>query len=367
MAEAVPLGDFIASLPYMVGYELTDQHVAAVAVPKETGAGPVAAIHWDTSTSPDRDLAEDVAARLARVARQSGNTQFLLVGYGPSGPDRTNLLAEALLATADLPDPIQVHVADGTWRVRNPDTARWSPARPLPDVSAAAVLRGLPTPAASRDELAHRFDPLPAPLYGEVSAHDAQVFADSAPTFRADVALRILDQLATPGTDDPSRMATLAHLTATAEPPVRDAILAAAAGDPAKTDVLVRTYQTAPATQRPALATAAATAVYLHGGQSSVVEEILRHADRDGPNARLTALVDAASRRGLNPYEVRHSIAADTAAQLERADADWHRSRTTAVRDASFPTPPRTTEQTPRPSDHRPPPDSRAAGPDMGR
>ena len=86
----------------------------------------------------------------------------------------------------------------------------------------------------------------------------ATLLAGSAPSFRADVALRALDQLAAPGPDDLTRMRTLAHLTAHGSPPVRDAILLAAANDPPKADALVRTYQAAPAEQRPPLATAAA-------------------------------------------------------------------------------------------------------------
>src|SRR5699024_8177393 len=82
---------------------------------------------------------------------------------------------------------------------------------------------------------------------GDVAARDAALFADSAPSFRADVAVRSLHHLAVPGqSDDRDRMATLAHLTAAGPAVVRDAVLVAAADDPARTDAVVRTYRAAP-------------------------------------------------------------------------------------------------------------------------
>lgn len=368
MTEQVRLSDYLASLPHQVGYQLDERHVAAAALSGQGRPGPLAAIEWDTSVIPDRALAEDVAASLARVTRESQHDQFLIVGYGPAGAERARLLSDALLATADLPEPLRVHVDQGTWRMQLPGSSEWSAAQPLPDVDAAAVLDGTPLPAASREDLAHRFDPLPGPLYGDVSRRDATLFADSAPSFRADVAVRSLHYLATPGhSDDLDRMTTLAHLTAAGPAVVRDAVLVAAAADAARTDALVRTYRAAPTQHRAALATTAAAAVYLSGGQSPAVEAILRHADRDGPNASLTRLVEAAKHQGVNPHELRHAIGNSVTAQLDEADARWQQSRSTAVRSASFPTTARNVAADAAAAAYRPAPGGRSTGPDVER
>lgn len=368
MTERVPLSEYLASLPHEVGYQLDERHVAAAAVSADGRPGPLAAVQWDTSVASDRALAEEVAATLARVARNSGYERFLIVGYGPDGAERAGLLSDALLATADLPEPLRVHVDHDTWRVQLPGSEQWSPAQPLPDLSAAAVLEGTPLPASSREELAHRFDPLPEPLYGDVAARDAALFADSAPSFRADVAVRSLHHLAVPGqSDDRDRMATLAHLTAAGPAAVRDAVLVAAADDPARTDALVRTYRAAPEQHRPALATTAAAAVYLGGGQSPAIEAILRHADREGPNAALTRLVEAAKNQGINPHKIRRAIGSSIATQLDEADARWHQSRSSAVRSASFPTTARSVGADAAAAAYRPAPGGRSTGPEVER
>ena len=338
MTDPLPVSHYLASLPHQVGYHLDERHVVAFAVSKDDHVGPLAAIQWDTSALSERALTEEVAASLARVARDSQHEQFVIVGYGPEGAERAQRLSDALLATADLPEPVHVHVDQGTWRVQPPDSLEWSPAVALPDVSAQAAIDGTPPPAASREELAQRFEPLPQPLYGDISQQDAALFADSAPSFRADVAIRSLHHLAEPGQgDDRDRMATLAHITTANPRAVRDAVIKSAAEDPARTDALVRTYRAAPHEHRAALASSAAAAVFLNGGQPPAVEAILKHADRTGPNANLTRLTEASKQQGRDPHEIRRTISHTVPTQLDRDDAKWEQSRATGMRSASFP------------------------------
>lgn len=338
MSERVGLGDYLAGLPYLVGYDLTEQHLVAVGLSASGASGPIAAITWQPPAGQgDRDLAESLAATLGNVARSTDVEQFLLVGYGPRGRERTALLADALLATIDVPEPVEVHVDRGTFAALDPERGVWSHPLRLPDVAAAAVVAGESMPARTRDELMQRFAPTARPAYAALSETDAAQFATSPPSFHAEVATRLLDQLATPGHgDDPGRMAVLAHL-ATGDLAVRDTVIAAAAQDPARADALVRTYRGAPAELRGPTASVAATALYLRGATQPAIEEVLRHADRDGHHARLTALIETAVAAGMSPHPLRANLTRTAESALDAADARWHAERTSATRQASYP------------------------------
>lgn len=338
MSERVSLSDYLAELPYHVGYDLTDQHVVAVGLSASGASGPIAAITWQPTTDQsDRALAENVAATLGNVARHANVEQFLLVGYGPHGRERTALLADALLATVDVPEPVEVHVNRGTFTTLDPERGAWSQPLPLPDLAAAAVIAGQATPTPTRDELMQRYAPTAQPVYAALSETEAAQFATSPPSFHAEVATRVLDQLTRPGHgDDPGRMAVLAHL-ATRDLAVRDTVIIAAAQDPARADALVRTYRGAPPELRAATASVAAAALYLRGATQPAIEELLRHADRDGHHARLTSLIETAVAAGTSPHPLRATLTRTARSALDAADASWHTQRTTTTRQASYP------------------------------
>lgn len=136
MAETPePLGVLLGTLPYMVGYALTDRHVVMAAAGPE-GVGPVASTDWAQAERSGRSsmaVAEDCAAAMGRAIRGTGCRSVILIGYGEEGPGRTAALEDALLGTIDLPDPIQVHVEGASYRVLLPDG--WTPPVPVPDVS----------------------------------------------------------------------------------------------------------------------------------------------------------------------------------------------------------------------------------------
>src|SRR5699024_4495396 len=113
--------------------------------------GVVATLTWDESIAPARDLIETFAGEAVRVARANDlGTQFLLIGSGPDGAERVHRLGDALLATADLPIPMLVHVQGDAWRQWA--GTDWSEAQTLPEVRAAAVAAGQSLPAPSRAE-----------------------------------------------------------------------------------------------------------------------------------------------------------------------------------------------------------------------
>ncbi|GAB2471251.1 hypothetical protein [Xylanimonas ulmi] len=318
-----PIGEFLSSIPAQFGYVMNDRHVVAVGMARDGRTGPRIVAEWDQAVASDQDLAEHIAAHVARLAKASPEHKvFLLVGYGRDGAHRAALLRDALLATSALPDPLVAHVVDNTWRVQVRADA-WTTPQDLPDVSAETVLAGLPSPVASRDELVARYQPSPTPAFGDIKERDRALFSASPPSFRAEVATATLDRLTRPALDDPNQMAVLAHLTISGPKAVRDAVMLAAAADAEHAAALVRVYRGAPETMRPALATAAGTALFLSGGGSVETEAILVHADRAGDNARLTALVAIAKRSGLNPHALRAELATQTKPALDEADLRW--------------------------------------------
>lgn len=352
MSKRVTLGEYLASLPIQLGYEL-DDHV--VAIPLRAGQPSlVSSLQWDESAAPGRDLAETFAAEVLRVARANDlGTQFILVGYGPAGTDRVQQVSDALLATADLPTPVAAHVDSGQWRQRRAGQ-EWSDPSPLPDVRAAAVANGESLPAASRAELGSRYEPGTA-LYA-ATAPRGFIWRAHPPSFRAAIVTRNLDQLAQPGHPfDPDRMAMIAHLMTT-DPTVRDAGIIAAMNDPAKTDALVRIFQASPLEMRPSLATATATALFLNGESGVATQTVLKHAARTGPSAPLTEMVKLGIETGMNPQLLRDLVHTSTQQDLSEADKRWEQLRRRHLDNSqSTPAiPSRTPESAPEPNERTP-------------
>lgn len=330
MSKRVTLGEYLASLPIQLGYEL-DDHV--VAIPLRAGEPSlVSSLQWDESAAPGRDLAETFAAEVLSVARANDlGTQFLLVGYGPAGTQRVQQVTDALLATADLPTPVVAHVEDGQWRQRRAGQ-EWSDPSPLPDVRAAAVANGEALPAASRSELGSRYEP--GTVLYEAGAPQGFIWQAHPPSFRATIVTRNLDQLAQPGhPHDPDRMAMVAHLMIT-DPIVRDAGIVAAMNDPARTDALVRVFQASPLEWRSTLATATATALFLNGESSVAAQAVLKHAARTGPSAPLTEMVKLGIDTGMNPQLLRELVDTSTQRDLGEADKRWEELRQHQVGDS---------------------------------
>lgn len=325
--------EYLAAMPVQFGYVLEDRHVVAATMSRNGRPGPRMAAEWDTSTLPEADLAQFLAEHVARLVTSApDHDRILLIGYGPDGARRASLLRDAVRSATTGPDPIPVHIQDGTWRAQVIGD-RWTPALPLPDVTAKAVLDGHLAPATSREELAARYAPAPTATIGAVTEADAAIFGSSPPSFRAEVAIAHLGKIAQPAPDDTYQMAVLAHLTTAGPKAVRDAVMLAAAADRARVDALVRVYQGAPVRQRPTLAAAAGTAMFLSGGGSVETDAILAHAGGDRDAAHLALLVTTSKTLGFNPHELRAELGRQIKPALDDADTRW----TAALSAKSFP------------------------------
>lgn len=323
-----PFGVLVGSLPYMVGYTLEDRHVVMVAFDDDGRNGPIGCVDWAEGEDAGRSLmamAEDTAAVLGRVIRGTQHRQLVLIGYGESGPSRTAALEDALLGTLDIPDPIRVQVDSDSYRVYR--EGEWTAPSPIPDVSAAAVFAGTPPPAASRDGLQERFEPLERPLFGALELAKVAALESSPPSLRAEIAQRTLGLIAAAGDDDPQHAATVAYLAT--DSTALDQIVFSAAQDASLLEALIRTYRAAPEEARPELAAAGAAASWLAGHNTANVEALNRHAIVGETSAalKMSALVQLGLRESLNPHELLEAWSTTLPDAIAAADQRWQQAR----------------------------------------
>ena len=324
------LADYLAQLPYTIGHQLSDQHVVVGAYDSDMHSVVHASIDWNDGPGDDHKTAEQNTAHLARALRAHHVARLIVTAYGPDGPARSLVMADALEDAFDLRS-LQIHVHDGHGRVRSETTGEWGHAVTVTGFVPRAALNGRPAPAASRTELLESVAPLPTPLFGPLDPALATKLLGSSPLLQTEIAQRALDTLAASRVDDLQQMAVLSYLIATT-PLARDSVLvhAISGGDElmdTRTGALVRTSRAAPPEQRPQLASTAAAATFLAAWHPPLVHGLLRHADKD---AELTTLVSQAIRLGIDPRPMRPAMTQATNERLAEAETAWSAQRSTA-------------------------------------
>ncbi|WP_419703109.1 hypothetical protein [Promicromonospora sp. NFX87] len=324
------LANYLAKLPYTIGHQLSDQDVVVGAYDSGGKTVAHAAIDWSDGHGDEHEFAEQTAGHLAGAFRKLPVARLVVIAYGPDGPARSRVMADAVEDAIGLSSSIQIHVHDGHGRVRNNTTGEWGRAVAVTGVVPQAALDGLPAPAASRTELLESVAPLPTPLFGPLDPGLATKIRGSSPLMQAETAQRALDALASSRVDDLQQMTVLSHLITTAAL-TRDTVLVHAIRDnglmDARTDALVRTFRAAPSEQRPQLASTAAAAIFLAARPAPIVHGLLRHADKD---ADLTTLVSQAVRLGIDPRPMGPVLAQDVNQRLAEAETAWSAQRSTA-------------------------------------
>lgn len=332
MATFETPGRFIATIPYSLGYEPSESNILAIPLADDGTVKEIAVLKWND----DPDIAFRLSDTLAHAYRGVCVERYVLIGYGPEGGIRAQRLDNLLVTSHNADASVLIHVENGIMSVKMPEDRNWSARTALPDVAAEHAIAGRVTPAASLVEMTHRYEPLQRPLFAELSADAAHTLDRLSPALRAEVALRALDQLAEPHGDDVGKMATLAHLVATAEPVVRDTILVDATQTEARAEVLGSTFRAAPSRLRAAIAPVAAGAMYMTGYPQQAVAKVLTYADPNGPNARLGELLRLSIRAGIPPATMRGGLpAAEVRSALDTADESWHAARTNVTRRAA--------------------------------
>ncbi len=335
MATFETPGRFIATIPYSLGYEPSESNLLAIPLADDNTVKEIAVLKW----TDDPDIAFRLSVVLAQAHRGVDVERYVLIGYGPEGGMRAQRLDNLLVGNHNADASVLIHVENGIMSAKMPSDRGWSRRTPLPDVAAEQALAGRVAPAASLEELAHRYEPLKHPRLAALSDHAAHTLNRLSPALRAEVALRALDQLAEPHGDDVGKMTTLANLVSTAEPVVRDVVLVDATRSEARAEVLASIFRAAPLRLRAAIAPVAAGAMYMTGHPQQAVARVLRYAEPSGPNARLGELLTLSIRAGIPPATMRDGLPIEQVhAALHDADKTWHDARANdSRRAASFP------------------------------
>jgi hypothetical protein len=322
------IGGYIAGLPYLAGHELGDKHVVFGAFKDDGRVIVHGTLEWE-ARSGERERARQTAGYVAKALEAEDVKWLVVVGYGPEGPARSQLLATELERSVGA-TAVQIHVHDGTWRKRDGAlSSRWGPANQVPNDAPDMVLHGRPRPAPSRAAAIESVGPLESALFEPMEVRHPDKAASlnaTSPALRADVATGALEALAAGPTDDPVRMQVMAHLISS-DLLIRDAVLAHALRGDAHDErvaALVRTFRAAPPEQRPALATTAATAAYLAAWSPPIVLGLLKHADTSSP---LVPIVASALRAGINPRALRTGMVEKVDNGIREADEAWTADR----------------------------------------
>ncbi len=325
MATFETPGRFIATIPYSLGYQPSESNILAIPLADDGTVKEIAVLKWNN----DPDVAFRLSDTLAHAYRGVGVERYVLIGYGPEGGMRAQRLDNLLVTAHDADASVLIHVDNGIMCVKMPDDRDWSARTPLPDVAAEHALAGHIAPAASLEEMTHRYEPLEQPLIAELPAEAARTLNRLSPALRAEIAVRALDQLAEPHGNDVGKMATLAHLISAAEPVVRDVILVDATRTEARAEVLAFVFRAAPLQLRVAIAPVAAGAMYMTGYPQQAIAKVLETVEPNGPNARLGELLKLSIRAGIPPATMRDGLPnVEVRAALHDADKAWQEART---------------------------------------
>lgn len=343
----VGLGQYLALQPGWIGEEPTDLDVNVAAFDDHGRTVAHAAAFWDLATK-DQDVTDAVARHVQDILpHEIEVARLLVIGYGPSGPYRSEELANTLHHRLDI-QPGRVHVSGSFWRTPPVPGGAWLPARSLPPAPPQLDLANVTVSTAALDELTEAVAPLDTPLFDPLDPVGAMTLLLSSPVQRAAVARQAQYHLSEGPLDDPALMQVLAHLI-TSDVVTRDVAVGYALSSEQRqwhVDALVRTFRAAPAELRPALAAPAAAAVYFADWHRQLVHGLLDHADPLDP---LTVTLSRALADGINPNPLRKPLETAADKALHRAEATWsvRHSRRTERRHGG--NPPGTTHQGPSP------------------
>lgn len=311
------MGDLLAAIPHQLGYRLEDSDQLAIQL-----SGPntrsLIALDWRTD-EPDLEAARQAAKTIKAIASSRSTDAILLLGYGSESAERVYALREALQIQIVGTDTsiAAVQVDHDRWRAFGIGvTGDW---HRMPEVPVSIMMDGYPAPAASLQEYRNRYEPLPEPTYRSLPESSRDLIDSSPPGIRAELATRALQRIAD-RTPHPLDQAAIAHVLT--DPAVNHSVVADAYKDRAHLSALIDTYRGAPEQHRPALAYAAATALWLHGRIREAQHVNIHIPDNDyyatGRDHLTTLITD-----GMDPKQLAPRFAKAAETHLNQAEATW--------------------------------------------
>lgn len=311
--------DLAGAVPHMVGYQPADNQVAILGFRDSHYTG--AAVH--TWTAELGDGSAHARAATLHIATAFGDRaqSYLTIGYGPDGPERALLVQDAFAAHTGATAQAWA-VQDEQLRVFSPQHG-WSPAVDLE--ATAGTQMDIATgnqPAASRDELARRYAPVPEHQQARLDPATGERFGSLPPSTQYEWASRALTEGATSKTGLTDEQAALIAHTAATNEHIRDNLLHDVIGDSVKADRLVDAFRRSGDACRPDMADLAAAGLYITRGSTVGIEAIARHT-----TGALGRMVDKAAFLGLDPQPLIDSIDRDQLRdRLAMADRHHYRN-----------------------------------------
>ncbi|MGW9551842.1 DUF4192 family protein [Citricoccus zhacaiensis] len=292
--------DLAGAVPHMVGYQPDNNQIAILGFhgPHYIGA----AVHtWTVDLGDGPAHATEVTDHIARAFGDRANS-YLAIGYGPEGPERALLFHDAF--TQQTESKVQAWAVDNDHlQIFTPDRG-WSPEAPLEATAGTeyAMVTGA-QPAATREDLAQQYEPVPEDQQAHLDPETAQRFATMAPTAQYEWATRALTEGAESkiGLTD-EQVAIIAHAAVTSVH-IRDNLLADVVGDSIKADRLVDAFRRCDDARRPDMADLAAAGQYITQGSTVAIEGITRHT-----TGSLGRMARQAASLGLDPQPLIDSI-----------------------------------------------------------
>ncbi|GAA1133692.1 DUF4192 family protein [Citricoccus alkalitolerans] len=311
--------DLAGAVPHMVGYQPDNNQVAILGFHGPDYIG--AAVHtWAAELGEGPAHTAEVTNHITRAFGDRANS-YLAIGYGPEGPERALLFQDAF--TQQTETQTQAWAVDNDrLRVFSPDRG-WSPEADLEDTAGTeySMITGA-QPAATREDLAQHYEPVPEDQQALLHPDTAQRFATMAPTAQYEWAARALTEGAeskTGLTDE--QVAVIAHAVATSVH-IRDTLLADVVGDSIKADRLVDAFRRCDDARRPDMADLAGAGQYITRGSTVAIQTITRHT-----TGSLGRMANQAASFGLDPQPLIDSIDRNELRQrLTMADRQHYRS-----------------------------------------
>lgn len=311
--------DLAGAVPHMVGYQPDNNQIAILGFHGPNYIG--AAVHtWAAELGEGPAHTAEVTNHITRAFGDRANS-YLAIGYGPEGPDRALLFQDAF--TQQTETQAQAWAVDNDrLRVFSPGRG-WSPEADLEDTAGTeySIVTGA-QPAATREDLAQQYEPVPEDQQAHLDPETAQRFATMAPTAQYEWAARALTEGAESKTGlSDEHVAVIAQATATSVH-IRDNLLADVIGDSIKADRLVDVFRRCDDTRRPDMADLAGAGQYITRGSTVAIEAITRHT-----TGELGRTAHQAASLGLDPQPLIDSIdRSELRDRLTVADRQHYRS-----------------------------------------
>lgn len=317
--QVTSVGELIAAIPYMVGYQPTDPSFSVVAIGADDGSVVFTAVsRINSEESPvtaTQSFFDELGAAVNRSDQSIGSLVVTFHG-DPATMDAEGLVQQAFDSFDRVERVALANAHEGAYRLIGPVGEGWSRPEPLPR---PPMIPGVGMePAASPEEFYGRTDPYPEPRFADVDVVTRGQLDRMPPSLRVEVANRTLDRIA--DAPDPHSMSVLAHLAG--DPTVQDYLLLHASEDKMRAQALLEVYKSSPERHRSLLAGLAGGSMFLAGDATYGVRRILSIASPDPQSLR--GLMLQAMNLNVDGSRVQQELRLGTTPdRLIQADRAW--------------------------------------------